>query len=248
MTRRSIHRVRRTAMAVIAVIGLAACSSDGNGDGSGKGNGSGNGNGNGSGPVQVDADGTTQIAGGELQTQIDALPVATLSADQEAGLLQMREEEKLAHDVYVALYDQWQVQAFSNISKAELTHSEAVKVLLDRYGLDDPAAGNAAGVFTNPDLQALYDALVEQGSASLVAALTVGATVEDLDIADLQSLATQAPDIQLVYDNLEKGSRNHLRAFTKQLVKNGATYTPAYISQADYDEIIAGEMEKGIAG
>lgn len=248
MTRRSNHQVQLTALAVIAAFALAACSSNGNGDGSGNGGGNGNGSGGGGSPMQVDADGTTQMNGGELQTQIDALPLATLTADQEAGLLQMREEEKLAHDVYVALYDQWQLKTFNNISKAELTHSDAVKVLLDRYELDDPAAGNAAGEFTNPDLQALYTALVEQGSESLVAALTVGATVEDLDIADLQSLTTVAPDIQLVYDNLEKGSRNHLRAFTKQLVKNGASYTPAYISQADYDAIIAGEMEKGMAG
>ena len=244
MTRRSNHRVRLTAMAVIAVIGLAACSSNGNGDGAGNGNGSGTG----SGPVRVDGEGTTQIAGAELQTQIDALPLATLTAEQQAGLLQMREEEKLAHDVYVTMYDQWQVKVFSNISTAEQTHSDAVKSLLDRYGLDDPAAGNAVGVFTNPDLQALYTSLVRQGSESLVAALTVGATVEDLDIADLQTLATTAPDIDLVYANLEKGSRNHLRAFTKQLVKNGSTYTPSYITQAESDAIIAGEMEKGIAG
>ncbi len=244
-------KVSRSVLTVMAVIALAACSSGGNGDGTGgggNGNGGGNGDGQGNGPVTVDAEGTTGIAGSELQTQIDALPLATLTAEQEAGLLKMREEEKLAHDVYVALYDQWQLKPFSNISSAEQTHSDAVKALLDRYGLTDPAAGNAPGVFTDPDLQALYDQLVAQGSESLVAALTVGAMIEDLDIADLQSLATDAADIDLVYANLEKGSRNHLRAFTKQLVKNGATYTPAYITQAEYDEIIAGEMEQGLAG
>ena len=265
MIQRTTHRVRRTvlvAIALTAVIGLAACSSDGKGSGVGSGTASGNGGGgggnggggggnggNGGGnPARVDADGTTHIGAAELQAQIDALPLATLTAEQEAGLAHMREEEKLAYDVYTAMYDQWQLKPFSNISSAEQTHSDAMKVLLDRYGLDDPAAGNAAGVFTDPDLQALYDSLVAQGSESLVAALTVGATIEDLDIADLQSLGTTAPDIDLVYANLEKGSRNHLRAFTKQLVKNGATYTPAYISQAEYDAIIAGEMEQGMAG
>lgn len=239
------HGVRRMALAAIAVLGLAACSS-GNG-GNGSGNGSGNG-GNGNGPAQVGDDGTTRMDSGALRTQIDALPMATLTPDEAAGLTQMREEEKLAHDVYVALYDKWQLKPFSNISSAEQTHSDAVKMLLDRYSLADPAAGNAEGVFTNPDLQALYTALVAQGSTSLVDALTVGAAIEDLDIADLQALTTTTPDIKLVYDNLEKGSRNHMRAFTKQLDKNGAEYTPTHISQADYDAIIAGDMERGMAG
>jgi len=255
MNARTTHGWRTVAV-VAAVIGLAACSSGGNGSGGGNGPGGGNGTGagseggntNNSEVTRVDGEGTTHMAGGELQNQIDAMPLAALTAEQEAGLLQMREEEKLAHDVYVALYDEWQLRPFSNISAAEQTHSDAVKLLLDRYGLDDPAAGHAAGVFSDPDLQSLYDSLVEQGMESLVAALTVGATIEDLDIADLQSLATTAPDIQLVYDNLEKGSRNHLRAFTKQLTKNGATYTPVHITQAEYDAIIAGPMEQGMAG
>lgn len=240
MLNRTNHRERRVAIAAISVLALAACSSAGNGNS--------NGDGGGNGAAQVDGEGSTRMDGSLLQAQIDALPTATLTDSETAGLLQMREEEKLAHDVYVALYDTWQVKTFSNISAAEQTHSDAVKVLLDRYSLTDPAAGNAAGVFTDAGLQSLYTTLVEQGSTTLVDALTVGAAIEDLDIADLQSLATTTPDIQLVYDNLEKGSRNHLRAFTKQLAKNGATYTPTHIDSAEYEAIIAGDLERGVAG
>jgi hypothetical protein len=157
-------KVSRSVTAVMAVIALAACSSGGNGGGNGGAGGNGDGSGQGNGPVTVDGDGTTRIGGGELAAQLDALPLATLTPEQEAGLLQMREEEKLAHDVYVALYDLWQLKPFSNISAAEQTHSDAVKALLDRYGLDDPAADRAAGEFTDPTLQSLYDSLVEQGS------------------------------------------------------------------------------------
>ena len=234
---RTNHGVRRMAMVAAVMLGLVACSSTPSNNGSGGGGGNG--------PAKVDSEGTTRMDGSVLQTQIDALPKATLTAAETAGLLQMREEEKLAHDVYVALYDKWQVKTFSNISSAEQTHSDAVKTLLDRYTLSDPAAGNAAGVFTNPDLQSLYTTLVAQGSTSLVDALTVGAVIEDLDIADLQTLATASPDIKLVYDNLEKGSRNHMRAFAKQLTKNGATYTPTHITQAAYDAIIASGTERG---
>ena len=115
----------------------------------------------------------------------------------------MREEEQLAHDVYVVLGDQWDLRNLDNISSAETTHIEAVSGLLDVYGLDDPAAGNDTGTFTDPALQRLYDQLVEDGSRSLEAAgLEVGALIEELNsIVDLvaRSAATDNPDISAVY-------------------------------------------------
>jgi len=212
----------------------------GNGSSMGKGSGMGNGSGR----------GAEMMSGSisSLQTQIDAMPKATLTADERAGLLRMREEEKLAHDVYVALDAKWDLQVFANIAAAEQTHIDAVTLLLDRYGIADPAAGSAAGTFTNPEFQALYTSLVQQGSTSLVSALTVGATIEDLDLADLQARTTTTPDIALVYSNLERGSRNHMRAFTMQLTRNGAGYAPTHLTQAAFDAIIAGDMEHGPLG
>jgi hypothetical protein len=168
-----------------------------------------------------------------------------LSAGDQVGLAQMREEEKLAHDVYTVLADRFGVNVFESIASSEQTHTDAVKALLDQYGLPDPAAGTTAGTFSDPEIQTLYDDLVEQGSRSLVDAFTVGATIEDLDIADLRGLATEVTDIQQVYDNLERGSRNHMRAFVRQLDRNDATYTPQYVSAADFDAIVEGSVERG---
>ena len=199
-------------------------------------------------PTQVGPDGVTNIPRGSLQTQLDGLPKAALTPEEQAGLIWMREEEKLARDVYTTLYDKWKTPVFNNIATAEQTHTDAVKALLDRYAIDDPASGTATGIFINPDIQALYTNLVSQGDASPVAALTVGATIEDLDIADLQARATTTPDIALVYANLERGSRNHLRAFTNQLQANGATYTPTHITPAAYDAIVSSGIERGASG
>ncbi len=182
---------------------------------------------------------------GDPAALVESLPVAQLTAADQAAILKMREEEKLARDVYTELGSQWDVQVFTNIAASEQTHMDAVKALLDKYGIDDPAATTAPGEFTDPALQTLYDQLVAKGSGSLIDALTVGATIEDLDIADLRASASAAADVQSVWDNLETGSRNHLRAFTSQLERNGATYTPQYISQADYDAIVAGGTETG---
>jgi hypothetical protein len=168
-----------------------------------------------------------------------------LTEAEEEGLMYMREEEKLAGDVYDAMYDQWGLQIFDNISDAEVMHTDSVKTLLDRYGLDDPAAGLAPGEFTNPELQALYDELVATGSQSLTDALLVGALIEDVDIFDLQNLESDNPDIDLVYSNLERGSRNHMRAFVGQLERNDVEYTPTYLSQEAFDEIISTPNEMG---
>jgi hypothetical protein len=165
---------------------------------------------------------------------VSVVPVAvtsTLSADEIAGLQFMREEEKLARDVYLTLYQKWGVAIFNNIAGSEATHMASIKTLLDRYGLADPAAGQPIGVFTNPELQVLYNQLIAQGSQSLNAALQVGVTIEQVDIRDLQIrlAATTHSDIKSVYNNLLRGSTNHLRAFTNQLQTQIGTVTqPQY--------------------
>ena len=92
----------------------------------------------------------------------------------------------------------------------------ALQDALDRYSLTDPAAGNADGVFVNTDIQMLYDSLIARGTPSLLDGLYVGVLIEELDIFDLERLLGELddnPDITLLYENLQKGSRNHLRAF-----------------------------------
>jgi hypothetical protein len=194
--------------------------------------------------------GRGQGAGGNGASELANLPPSTpgeLSAEESAALLYMREEEKLAHDVYVTFYAQWGLPIFQNISQSEQTHTDAVKILLDHYGLTDPASG-AVGVFTNPDLQALYNDLVARGSQSQAEALKVGAAIEEIDILDLQERLSQTDnvDIQQVFNNLLNGSYNHLQAFVSTLyTQTGETYQPQYLSAEDYQAIISASMGRG---
>lgn len=170
-----------------------------------------------------------------------ATPVAAsvLSADEIAGLKFMREEEKLAHDVYVALFNVWGANVFSQIALSETTHTETILALLTKYGLPDPAAGKAPGVFEDPDLQALYNTLIAMGRPTLIDALKVGALIEETDIHDIdvrKAVAKEA-DILQVYDSLLCGSRNHLRAFNGELLAQGVTYVPQVITQTQWDAI-----------
>ena len=166
---------------------------------------------------------------------------STLSAEEIAGLKFMREEEKLAHDVYVALYALYgNDDIFYRISLSETTHTEAILALLVKYGIPDPAAGKPAGVFEDPDLQALYDTLIAMGSASHIAALKVGALIEETDIRDINAkkVVTDEADILTVYNSLLCGSQDHLRSFNSQLLALGVTYVPQVITQAAWDSIV----------
>lgn len=192
--------------------------------------------------------GNTAIGSITLSDNLSQVPSGTLSDVEIESLLYMREEEKLARDVYLTLYEEWKMPIFNNIGSSEQTHMDAVKTLLDRYGLEDPAAGKDVGVFTNLTLQELYDQLVEEGKQSLTDALHVGAAIEEIDILDLEeSIAqTDEADIRLIYENLMKGSRNHLRSFVSTLERQaGETYQPQYLSQPTYDTIVDSPVEQG---
>ena len=182
-----------------------------------------------------------------LQTQINNLPKDPLNQVELSSLSLMREEEKLARDVYITLYKKWGANIFNNISGSEQTHMDAVLLLLQKYSLTDPVGTNAIGVFQNTTLQNLYNQLVAKGKPSLPEAYQVGATIEDLDIFDLSRLLVDVDnlDIRLVYDMLTKGSRNHMRSFYKNILNTGGTYTPQYITQAEFDSIINSPMEIG---
>lgn len=172
-------------------------------------------------------------------------PIGTLTTAEIAALKFMREEEKLAYDVYVKLYDRWSASVFLLISLSEATHTLAILALLDKYGIPDPAEGKAAGVYEDPDLQALYNTLIAKGQVSLIEALKVGCLIEETDIHDIQEkkAITNELDILIVYDSLLCGSRNHLRSFNSDLLSRGVAYVPAVITQAEWDAIATAPME-----
>ena len=146
-----------------------------------------------------------------------------LTDAERAGLLYMVEEEKLAHDVYVTLGEEWGLQTFENIPSSETTHMARVQDLLDAYGIADPTEGLGIGEFADPTFTALYDQFVARGMTSVTEALAVGAEIEELDIVDLDArmAGTEVAAIDAVYAELRSGSENHLRAFTRALDASG---------------------------
>ena len=162
-------------------------------------------------------------------------------------MLYMREEEKLARDVYLTMYEAWELVPFANVAASEQKHMDAMLKLLRKYRLPDPAAGNAIGEFTDPDLQKLYDKLVDKGLKGPDDALLVGGLIEEVDMVDIQDAMDRATqtDIDAVYANLMCGSRNHLRAFaTAYVALTGNAYKAQLLPQDAVDAILAAPIER----
>jgi hypothetical protein len=168
------------------------------------------------------------------------LPNEELSEAEASALIYMREEEMLAHDGYLTFSAMYPNPVFKNIRNSEAIHTEAVRRLLVKYNLPDPMVNHVAGTFANPEFQGLYNSLVATGTQSLLKAMTVGATIEDLDIYDLKNrlLVVDNRDITFVFNNLMNGSKNHLRAFYANILFLGGTHIPQYLTQEEFNAII----------
>lgn len=180
----------------------------------------------------------------------NALAQVKLSETEKEGILFMREEEKLARDVYAVLAKKWGAQPFGNIQQSEQNHMDAVLTLIQTYRLKDPVDGLKPGQFKNVELRRLYAQLLLSGGKSRLEGLKAGATIEDLDLADLYKRMTQTerPDILNVYDNLARGSRNHLRSFVRGIRNAGSDYTPQFITRQEFDRILSTPNENAGPG
>ena len=189
--------------------GNTQCTGQGNGNGNGQGQGQGNRQG------RAGSGGQGMSGGNGAGVELSNVASGTLTDAQKAQLAGMAEEEKLAHDLYVALAAKYpETKQFSRISQAETKHLTAVRELMTRYSIPDPTAGKAEGTFASATMQTLYNNLLA-GATTSQKALAAGVTVEKTDIADLAKagVGVTAPDVKLVYSKLTAGSERHLRAF-----------------------------------
>ena len=182
---------------------------------------------------------------GKIVAYIGSLPLQTVDAAERAELLHMRQEEKLARDVYRTLYQAWSVPAFDNIAKSEQAHMDLVALILNRYGIPDPLPSNQVGVFADPLFTDLYNIFVAFGTRSQLNAEIVGCVIEDLDIFDLDfALAgTDNRDMGTVWQNLQRGSRNHMRAFYGLIENRGFVYPGFFLDAAAIQAIVNSPRE-----
>lgn len=175
-------------------------------------------------------------------------PVLGNLSEAEAKTLQwMREEEKLARDVYLEMHSRWGVKIFNSISRSEQRHMDAMAMMLQRYQIPDPVTHDRHGAFLNESLAKSYQTLIARGMKSMDEALVVGGLIEEMDIADLEEAIRTSlhPDLNQVYEALRQGSFNHLRAFVHGLELRGTNYQPVKMSPQALDTILHSPMETG---
>ena len=166
-------------------------------------------------------------------------------------LAYMGNEERLAYDVYMNLYNYYQknynikIRQLYNISqRSESRHIKTVQALVKRYNLNASDFTNIdkdviksnnmsptnmpSGVYGIPKIQELYDTLYAMGQESKEDALKVGCMVEVTDINDLneyikEAQEANAKDIVEAYKFLRNGSYNHYWAFDRGLKSMGVS-------------------------
>jgi hypothetical protein len=168
----------------------------------------------------------------------------SLTEEEKVGLLFMLEEEKLARDTYIYMNNLWSLNQFNNIKNSEQTHMDAIKTILDQNNIDYTILSE--GQFENENLQNLYNQFVIDGQVSSSNALQIGATIEDLDIVDLEDYINESTNQVLIstYQSLQCGSRNHLRSFVSAINTNESIYTPQFLTVEEYDNILNGSHEQ----
>lgn len=173
--------------------------------------------------LDIKLDNTELLEAQELITGRSENPSSNeseLTQEQIDDLLFMYQEEKVARDVYIKMYELWGANVFTNIKDAEQSHINAVKGLIEKYNLEIPVLDTNVGSFKLAELQKLYDDLIVKGSKSQTDALEVGVMIEEKDITDIVEKMVNVPsDIEKVYGNLLSGSYSHLDAFNNVLYK-----------------------------
>lgn len=167
-------------------------------------------------------------------------PTPALDPYETATLLYLREEEKLARDVYATLYEGWEKNVFLNISRAEQNHMGALLKQIEKFDLEDPVTDDTAGAFTDNALVVLYVELVDTGNHSLLNGYQVGGRIEEQQIADLELAIAETDEPSLInaYGNLLAASRNHLRTFVSHVSSLGVDYEAQVLQQAQVDDIV----------
>ncbi|WP_396189315.1 DUF2202 domain-containing protein [Flavobacterium sp.] len=168
----------------------------------------------------------------------------SLSQEEKDGLLYMLEEEKLARDTYIYMNNLWGLNQFNNIKNSEQSHMDAIVSILEQNDIEYTILPQ--GEFSYQNLQDLYNQFVINGQVSSESALQIGATIEDLDIVDLEDYINDSTNSVLIstYENLQCGSRNHLRSFVTAIENLGFTYTPQFLTLEEYEAILNSIQEQ----
>ncbi len=174
-----------------------------------------------------------------VDTRTSHTEQTSLTPEEIAAVLYMREVEKLARDLYLTLYNATGEKIFLNLAESEQRHMDAVLAIIQKYGLPDPAG--SVGEFKNLKIAELYNTLLARASGGLLDALLAAAYVEEHDIVDLREMLTyvQNPDVRKVFQNLLDASANHLKSLVREIeTRFCVKYRPQLLTEEELSQIL----------
>lgn len=143
-----------------------------------------------------------------------------LSAEEEASLIFMRQEEKLLRDVYTVFSQTWEIKIFDQFKQAEQRHMDAIERLLNKYSITDPVTSDEIGVFDDPQFQQKFNDYTAQGIISISEAMSAAQTMEQeaIEVIINYLLYVDNSDIFKVYTNLKTASEVHLTSINSHTI------------------------------
>lgn len=167
--------------------------------------------------------------------------------DDKALLLKLYSEEKMAYDLYGEFYERWQLNVFSDVQQREARHVWCVEVIMNKYSAA-VSAGKKKILYHDKETEDLYNELSVKGCISDLSALEAAAYLKEKFISDLRTRALNINDGYLlkVIFLLEKAAKSHFQAFVKSIRLSGSDYTPAFLTDGEYSNIMT--PEKTTAG
>lgn len=171
----------------------------------------------------------------------------TILTDAEKNhVLWMREESKVARDLYTFLFNRWGIPVFKKKMVKEQVNMDRSLTIINKYGLTDPIVKDEQGIYSKENFRQMYVELAMRGNSSLPEALRAAAITEELDIMELEDALQNTitnPDLKSIYNTMAVSSRNHLRAIIEQIQCMGEIYGPQRLPEKRFYSIVDSPVE-----
>jgi hypothetical protein len=132
----------------------------------------------------------------------------------------------------------WDQPIFKEILAEEKVHLVRVQRLGKKYHVEE--SQREYGEYLDQNLQNLFNGFRKRANVSEKEALLVAAEFEERDIVDLQKYfnTTDNADLIITYEFLLEEAKDHLRIIYKVLSEKGINYTPVYMHEDYFNEIV----------
>lgn len=155
----------------------------------------------------------------------------------------------MAYDLYGEFYERWSLSVFHKVQQREAKHVWCVERIMDNYGFTYNTNANS-GSYPDREIQKTYDELTVKGCISDLAALEAAAFIKEKYISRLRERIRYQEDeyVVKVIFLMESAAQSHLRAFVNSIRLSGSDYSPVFLTDDEFSNIMDSDNNNTIAG